>query len=105
MAVFKFNKNYRDKELKRVVKAYEPVEMTIKRADEVVKNIRSQSETFKDYEDFGYERIDNKDDDEAKRLAAEQKAKEEAEAKAKAEKEAAAEKKEETAEPEKEDKK
>lgn len=60
MAVFKFNKNYRDKQLKRTVKADEPVGMTIKRADEVVKNIRKQSNRFKGYEDFNYERIDNK---------------------------------------------
>ncbi|WP_164219293.1 hypothetical protein [Virgibacillus sp. YIM 98842] len=58
MAVFKFNKNYRDKELKREVKANEPVEMTVKRADEVVKNIRNQSNKFKGYEDFEYERLD-----------------------------------------------
>ncbi|WP_203334354.1 hypothetical protein [Planococcus beigongshangi] len=58
MAVFKFNRNYRDKELKQEVKAGEEVEMTIKRADEVVKNIRSQSGVYKEYEDFGYERLD-----------------------------------------------
>lgn len=63
MAVFKFNKNYRDKELKREVKAGEEVEMTIKRADEVVKNIRDQVDKFKDYANFGYERIDNKVND------------------------------------------
>ena len=61
MAVFKFNKEYRDKELKRSVKAYEPVEMTIKRADEIVKNIRKQSDKFQGYEEFEYERIDNKE--------------------------------------------
>ena len=61
MAVFKFNKEYRDKELKRSVKANEPVEMTIKRADEIVKNIRKQSDKFQGYEEFEYERIDNKE--------------------------------------------
>lgn len=58
MAKFKFNKDYRDKELKREVRANEPVEMTIKRADEVVKNIRDQSTNFEGYEDFSYERLD-----------------------------------------------
>lgn len=61
MAVFKFNKDYKDKELNRLVKANEPVEMTVKRADEVVKNIRSQADKYKDYADFDYERIDNKE--------------------------------------------
>lgn len=61
MAVFKFNKDYRDKELGRRVKANEPVEMTVRRADEVIKNIRKQSDKFKKYADFGYERIDNKE--------------------------------------------
>lgn len=63
MAVFKFNKDYKDKELNRLVKANEPVEMTVKRADEVVKNIREQADKFKDYADFDYERIDNKEND------------------------------------------
>lgn len=66
MAVVKFNKNYRDKELKREVKANEPVEMTVKRADQVVKNIRKQSDKFKGYEDFGYERVDKEDKEEGK---------------------------------------
>ncbi|GAB3801621.1 hypothetical protein [Virgibacillus kimchii] len=66
MAVFKFNKNYRDKELKREVQANEPVEMTVKRADEVVKNIRNQSDKFKGYEGFGYERVDKEDKEEGK---------------------------------------
>lgn len=61
MAIFKFNKNYRDKELNREVKANEPVEMTIKRADEVVKTVRKQSDKFRGYEEFEYERIDNKE--------------------------------------------
>ena len=61
MAIFKFNKNYRDKELNREVKANEPVEMTIKRADEVVKTVRKQSDKFQGYEEFEYERIDNKE--------------------------------------------
>lgn len=61
MATFKFNKDYRDKELKRDVKANENVEMTVKRADEVVKNIRKQSDKFKGYEDFAYERVDKEE--------------------------------------------
>lgn len=64
MAEFKFNKDYKDRELKRTIKANEPVEMTIKRADEVIENIRSQN--FKGYEDFEYERIDNKETKEKK---------------------------------------
>lgn len=56
MAEFMFNKDYRDRELKRVVKANEPVEMTVKRADEVVKNIADQK--VKGYEKFNYERLD-----------------------------------------------
>ncbi|MTD30164.1 hypothetical protein [Planomicrobium sp. YIM 101495] len=62
MAEFKFNRNYRDKELKREVKAEELVEMTVKRADEVVKNIKAQSATYKEYADFGYERLDKPGD-------------------------------------------
>lgn len=54
MAVFKFSHKYRDKELEREVAVGEEVEMTIKRADEVVKNVQSQ----KGYEDFAYERLD-----------------------------------------------
>lgn len=63
MAVFKFNKDYRDKELGRAVKANEPVEMTVERADEVVKNIREQSGKHKGYENFSYERVDKESED------------------------------------------
>lgn len=63
MVVVKFNKNYRDKELKQEVKAGEEVEMTLKRADEVVKNIRSQSGVYKEYTDFSYERVEEKPKD------------------------------------------
>lgn len=58
MAMVKFNKEYKDNQLKRNVKANEPVEMTLKRADELVETIRAQSDKFKGYEDFDYERTD-----------------------------------------------
>lgn len=58
MAKVKFNMNYKDKELKRVVKANEPVEMTVKRADEIVKTVKGQSDKFKGYDKFAYERLD-----------------------------------------------
>lgn len=61
MAKFEFNKPYKDAELKREVKAGEEVEMTIKRADEVVKNIKEQAEKnprFKAYKDFEHKRLD-----------------------------------------------
>lgn len=54
----KFNKDYKDIVLKRDVKANEEVEMTVKRADELVETIRAQSKKFKGYEDFDYERTD-----------------------------------------------
>lgn len=69
MAKFTFNKNYKDLELKRGVKAGEEVEMTIKRADEVVKTVKEKAKKearFKAYKDFEYTRLDepgNKDDD------------------------------------------
>ena len=55
MATVKFNKVYKDKKLKKVVKSNEPVEMSIERADEIVKKVKSQK--VKGYEDFGYEVI------------------------------------------------
>lgn len=61
MAEFTFNKQYNDLEKKRVVKADEPVEMTIKRADEVVEKVRKQAKEvkrFAEYADFNYERLD-----------------------------------------------
>lgn len=54
MALFKFSHRYKDKELKRPVEANEPVEMTIKRADEIVGTVQK----VKGYEDFNYERLD-----------------------------------------------
>lgn len=65
MAEFTFNRPYKDLKLKRVVKANEPVEMTIKRADEVVENVRKQAEDeqrFAEYADFAYERLDIPED-------------------------------------------
>lgn len=67
MAKFKFNKPYQDHELKREVKAGEKVEMTIKRADELVNEIRKQAQKFprfQDYRDFDYERVDVQDEKE-----------------------------------------
>lgn len=57
----KFNKGYKDNQLKRNVKANEPVEMTLKRADELVETIRAQSKRFKGYENFNYERTDQEE--------------------------------------------
>lgn len=62
MAEVKFNKNYKDLELDKLVKAGEPVEMTVKRADEIVSKVKAQSDRFKGYEDFAYERLDKADD-------------------------------------------
>lgn len=61
MAVVKFNRDYRDIELKRLVRAGEEVDMTIKRADSIVKSIKNQSNAnkiYKNYKDFDYERVD-----------------------------------------------
>lgn len=66
MVLVKFNKDYNDKELERLVKADEPVEMTVKRADEVVRKIKKQAdekEQFKGYTDFNYERVDEETTD------------------------------------------
>lgn len=58
MAKVKFNKSYRDKKLNRLIKANEPVEMTLERADEVVETIKGNK--VKGYENFKYERVDEK---------------------------------------------
>ncbi len=52
MAKVKFNKTYKDLELDRIVKADEEVEMTLKRADELVETISKQAS------DFNYKRLD-----------------------------------------------
>lgn len=62
MVLVKFNNNYRDKELKREIKANEPVEMTLARADEVVKNITEQAEKFPGHKNFKYDRVDKEED-------------------------------------------
>lgn len=65
MAEFTFNRPYKDLKLRRTVKANEPVEMTIKRADEVVENVRKQAkdeQRFAEYADFAYERLDAPED-------------------------------------------
>lgn len=65
MAQFRFNKPFKDKEQERDVKANEVVEMTIKRADEIVENVKKQAkenDRFKDWLDFSYERVDNKEE-------------------------------------------
>lgn len=65
MALVKFNKSYQDHELERKVEANEEVEMTVKRADELVKVIRSQAYMHKGYDDFDYERLDKGDEKES----------------------------------------
>lgn len=64
MAIVKFNKRYDDYELDRIVEADEEVEMTVKRADEIVKNITvaaGKDEKLAEYADFSYERLDEQD--------------------------------------------
>lgn len=56
MAKVKFNNVYRDSKLNRLVKANEPIEMTLERADEVVEIIKSKK--VKGYENFNYERVE-----------------------------------------------
>lgn len=60
MAKVKFSHDYEDYELERKVKAKEPVDMTLRRADEIVKNIRGQALNYpnKGYEQFNYERVE-----------------------------------------------
>lgn len=65
MVLVKFNKEYKDVEI-GLVKANTPVEMTLKRADEAVKNIRAQSDKFEGYDDFNYERVEEKNEDKKK---------------------------------------
>lgn len=64
MAIVKFNKRYDDYELDRIVEADEEVEMTVKRADEIVKNITAaagKDEKIAEYADFSYEKLDEQD--------------------------------------------
>lgn len=62
MAKLQFNNKFRDKKTNKVVQANEPIEMTLTRADEVVKNIKGK---HKGYEEFGYERLDVEEKEEA----------------------------------------
>lgn len=57
MAKVKFNKSFKDVEKGERVGANEPVEMTLKRADEIVEKVRKQSDKFEGYNDFSYERV------------------------------------------------
>lgn len=47
MPVYKFNKKYKDKELDRLVKPGEEVEMTIKRAEEIEEGLSRRIPGFK----------------------------------------------------------
>ena len=60
MALLKFNKLYRDKELGRIVEADEEIDITLKRADEIVEKIKGN---YPDYDEFKYERVDKKEGD------------------------------------------
>lgn len=60
MALLKFNNNYKDKELGRVVKADEEIDITLKRADEIVKKLKGN---YKGYDNFDYERVDKEEGD------------------------------------------
>lgn len=57
----KFNKNFKDKETGKLVEANKPVEVTLKRADEIVENIKKQADSdkrFGGWKDFSYERVE-----------------------------------------------
>lgn len=55
MVLVAFNKKFINKDTNKIVEANEPIEMTKKRADEVVNTIKGSRE---DYEDFDYERAE-----------------------------------------------
>lgn len=55
MALVKFNKDFTNKDNDEIVHAQQVIEMTLKRADEVVENIKGK---HKGYEQFGYERVE-----------------------------------------------
>lgn len=55
MAQVKFNKTYKDLEKDKIIEAGEEVEMTLKRADEVVNKLKDEE----GYEGFEYERLDS----------------------------------------------
>lgn len=56
---FSFNKAYYDKNLKRTIEKDEVVKMTEKRAEDVVKNVLSQSNKFKGYKNFKYKMVED----------------------------------------------
>ena len=57
MALVKFNKEFKNKETNEIVEANQEVDITLKRADEIVENIQKQNKKFPEYKDFGYERV------------------------------------------------
>lgn len=70
MVLMKFNKDFKNKDDGKLIKANTPVDITLKRADEIVKNITNQAKTkthFKDWQGFSYERVEEvKEADEEK---------------------------------------
>lgn len=60
MVLMTFNRSFRDNETGKLVDANKPVDITLKRADEIVENITKLAETetrFKAWEGFKYERV------------------------------------------------
>ena len=60
MVLMKFNKDFKNKDDGKLIKANTPVDVTLKRADEIVENINKLAETdtrFKAWEGFNYERV------------------------------------------------
>lgn len=57
MALVKFNKEFKNKETNEIIEANQEVDITLKRADEIVENIRKQTRKFPKYKNFGYERV------------------------------------------------
>lgn len=58
MVLVAFNNKFINKDTNKIVEANTPIEMTVKRADEIVKNIKG---VRKEYQDFGYERVEKSD--------------------------------------------
>lgn len=65
MAKYKVLQKFRDIETKAVYESGQEIEMTVKRADEAVKNLAKYKGEF-------LERIDNKDDEKQKQVDGEQ---------------------------------
>lgn len=59
MAVYKVLKRFRDIETNEIYKKNDEIEMTVKRGDEAIKNLKKYNGDF-------LERIDNKDSDDEK---------------------------------------